>query len=118
MSRTPLLDREFVATLVKGSDKGGWTYLVWPEWRGRRTGLDPQSQPARANPSSRRVMADPHRPVAVRIIDADIAIAGTRDGRVVRRLERYQLITALTDPRRYRAALVELYHQRWCATWL
>jgi hypothetical protein len=52
--------------------------------------------------------------VAVRIIDADIAITGTRDGRAVRRVERYQLITTLTDPRRYRAAdLVELYHQRW-----
>jgi hypothetical protein len=52
--------------------------------------------------------------VAVRIIDADITITGTRDDRLVRRVERYQLITTLTDPRRYRAAdLVELYHQRW-----
>jgi hypothetical protein len=25
------LDKEFKATLVKSQEKGGWTYLVWPE---------------------------------------------------------------------------------------
>lgn len=25
------LDREFTATLVKSPNKGGWTYVVWPE---------------------------------------------------------------------------------------
>jgi hypothetical protein len=28
MSKFP---KEFTATLVKSSNKGGWTYLVWPE---------------------------------------------------------------------------------------
>lgn len=28
------LDREFVATLVKSPNKGGWTYVVWPESAG------------------------------------------------------------------------------------
>ncbi|MEV4130090.1 transposase domain-containing protein, partial [Nocardia sp. NPDC049707] len=40
---------------------------------------------------------------AIRIIDADIAITGTRGPRVVRRVERYQLITTLTDHKRYPA---------------
>ena len=26
-----MLDREFTATLVKSPNKGGWTYVVWPE---------------------------------------------------------------------------------------
>lgn len=52
--------------------------------------------------------------VAVRIIDAEIVITSTREARVIRRVERYQLITTLTEHRRYRATdIVELYHQRW-----
>ncbi|WP_127360667.1 DUF1905 domain-containing protein [Actinacidiphila soli] len=26
-----MLDRQFTATLQKSPNKGGWTYLVWPE---------------------------------------------------------------------------------------
>jgi hypothetical protein len=26
-----MLDRTFTATLVKSPNKGGWTYVVWPE---------------------------------------------------------------------------------------
>jgi uncharacterized protein DUF1905 len=26
-----MLDRQFTATLVKSPNKGGWTYVVWPE---------------------------------------------------------------------------------------
>jgi hypothetical protein len=25
------MDKEFTATLVQSQDKGGWTYLIWPE---------------------------------------------------------------------------------------
>ena len=26
-----MIDKEFVATLQRSPDKGGWTYVVWPE---------------------------------------------------------------------------------------
>jgi hypothetical protein len=26
-----MLDRQFTATLVKSTNEGGWTYVVWPE---------------------------------------------------------------------------------------
>jgi hypothetical protein len=26
-----MLDRQFTATLVKSTNEGGWTYLIWPE---------------------------------------------------------------------------------------
>ncbi|MEO8863324.1 MAG: DUF1905 domain-containing protein [Candidatus Saccharimonadales bacterium] len=26
-----MINKTFTATLEKGSDKGGWTYVVWPE---------------------------------------------------------------------------------------
>ena len=49
--------------------------------------------------------------VTVRVIDADIVVTCT-DG--PRRVERYRLVTTLTDHHRYPATeLVELYHQRW-----
>ena len=31
MSANGTVDREFTAVLKKSQDKGGWTYLVWPE---------------------------------------------------------------------------------------
>ncbi|WP_433685439.1 IS4 family transposase [Nocardia sp. CA-119907] len=47
----------------------------------------------------------------VRVISADITLTCT-DG--PRRVQRYRLITTLTDHRRYPATdLIELYHQRW-----
>ncbi|MBF6303124.1 IS4 family transposase, partial [Nocardia amamiensis] len=47
----------------------------------------------------------------VRVIDAEIAVR-CADG--PRRVERYRLITSLTDDKRYPAKeLVDLYHQRW-----
>jgi Transposase DDE domain len=47
----------------------------------------------------------------VRIIEADLAVAGADGSRVH---DRYRLITTLTDHRRYpAAALVRLYHERW-----
>ncbi|THA85486.1 DUF1905 domain-containing protein [Streptomyces sp. LRa12] len=27
----PTMDRQFTATLLKSPNKGGWTYVVWPE---------------------------------------------------------------------------------------
>ena len=49
--------------------------------------------------------------LAVRIIEADVAMTGADGSRVA---DRYRLITTLTDHRRYpAAALVRLYHERW-----
>jgi hypothetical protein len=53
----------------------------------------------------------PVGPVVVRVIDAEIAVTPHGGSR---RVERYRLITTLTDHRRYPAReLVRLYHQRW-----
>ncbi|HEY1165654.1 MAG TPA: DUF1905 domain-containing protein [Chitinophaga sp.] len=30
-SATGLLNKQFTATLLKSPNKGGWTYLIWPE---------------------------------------------------------------------------------------
>ena len=49
--------------------------------------------------------------LAVRIIEADVAVTGSDGSRAG---DRYRLITTLTDHRRYpAAALVRLYHERW-----
>ena len=49
--------------------------------------------------------------LAVRIIDADVVMAGADGSRVG---DRYRLITTLIDHRRYPAlALARLYHERW-----
>jgi hypothetical protein len=49
--------------------------------------------------------------LAVRIIDADVVMAGADGSRTG---DRYRLITTLTDHNRYPAvALVRLYHERW-----
>ncbi|WP_331758251.1 IS4 family transposase (plasmid) [Nocardia sp. NBC_01377] len=49
--------------------------------------------------------------VTVRVIDAEIAVSCAGGPR---RVERYRLITTLTDDKRYPAReLVDLYHQRW-----
>ncbi len=31
MSKQSTLDKQFTATLQKSVEKGGWTYVVWPE---------------------------------------------------------------------------------------
>jgi hypothetical protein len=52
--------------------------------------------------------------LAVRMIDAQVAMTGTDGSRVA---DRYRLITTLADYRAYpAAALVRLYHERWGAT--
>ncbi|WP_054812009.1 transposase [Nocardia arizonensis] len=49
--------------------------------------------------------------MTVRVIDAEITV---RCAGGPRRVERYRLITTLTDDKRYPAKeLVDLYHQRW-----
>ena len=49
--------------------------------------------------------------LAVRIIEADVAMTGADGTRIA---DRYRLITTLTDHRAYpAAALVRLYHERW-----
>ena len=49
--------------------------------------------------------------LAVRIIEADVAVTGSDGSRIG---DTYRLITTLTDYRRYpAAALVRLYHERW-----
>jgi hypothetical protein len=49
--------------------------------------------------------------LAVRVVDADLAVTGADGSRVQ---DRYRLITTLLDDRRYPALeLVRLYHERW-----
>ena len=60
---------------------------------------------------SRLDSRDGRHSLAVRIIEADVAVTGTDGSRVA---DSYRLITTLTDHRRYpAAALIRLYHERW-----
>jgi hypothetical protein len=60
---------------------------------------------------SRLDSRDGRHSLAVRIIEADVAMTGTDGSRVA---DSYRLITTLTDHRRYPAdALIRLYHERW-----
>ena len=60
---------------------------------------------------SRLDSRDGRHSLAVRIIEAGVAVTGTDGSRVA---DSYRLITTLTDHRRYpAAALIRLYHERW-----
>jgi Transposase DDE domain len=60
---------------------------------------------------SRLDSKDGRHNLAVRIIEAGVAMTGTDGSRIA---DSYRLITTLTDHRRYpAAALVQLYHERW-----